>query len=133
MGGIIDHVRGSSKITLVAAALAVGSGCATIVNDPEVPVEFIPQGCESLQCTARNKRGQWQVEAPGTAMIRRSDDTLHVECTDATGGQFGTQVESEIEAEKLAGSIVFFDLGITDSITDKHRDYPRQVLIACMR
>ena len=133
MGGITDHVHGSSKIMVVVAALAASSGCATIVNDPMVPVEFIPQGCERLQCTARNKRGQWQVEAPGTAMIRRSDDTLHVECTDAAGEQFRAQVESEIEVEKLAGSVVFFDLGITDSITDKHRDYPRQVLVACMR
>ena len=133
MGGIANQVRGSSKIIVVATALAASSGCATIVNDPTVPVEFIPQGCERLQCTARNKRGQWQVDAPGTAMIRRSDDTLHVECTDATGEQFRTQVESELEAEKLAGSIVFFDLGITDAITDKHRDYPRQVLVACMK
>ena len=31
------------------------------------------------------------------------------------------------------GSVVFFDLGITDAITDKHRDYPRQVLVACNR
>ena len=116
----------------VAAVLGmIVSGCATIVNDPMIPVEFIPQGCAQLQCTASNKRGQWSVTAPGTTMIRRSDDTLQVQCTNPAGQPFSTQVKSEIEGAKLAGSVVFFDLGITDSITDKHRDYARQVLIAC--
>ena len=126
-------MKSKAKATVCLAAATALSGCATIVNDPMIPVEFIPQGCEQLQCTAKNKRGQWQVQAPGTAMIRRSDDTLQVECTDAAGRRFHTQVESQIEGEKLAGSIVFFDLGITDAITDKHRDYQRQVLIACTR
>ena len=55
-----------SNLVLAAGVVAAGalSGCATIVNDPMVPVEFIPQGCERLQCTAKNKRGQWQVDAP---------------------------------------------------------------------
>ena len=42
--------------------------------------------------------------------------------TDDGKTAFGS-IPSEIEDGKLAGSIVFFDLGITDSITDKHRTY----------
>ena len=36
-----------------------------------------------------------------------------------------------MEAEKLIGSVLFLDLGITDAITDKHRTYNSQVLLAC--
>ena len=115
---------------LTSAAL-MGAGCATIVNDPMIPMEFIPQGCEVLECTAKNKRGSWDFSAPGTAMIRRSDDALHVTCKRSDGKTFTTTVRSEMEGAKLAGSVMFFDLGITDSITDKHRIYASQVLLSC--
>ena len=38
-------------------------------------------------------------------------------------------VRSEMECEKLAASVVFWDLGITDSITDKHRTYQGNIVI----
>ena len=115
----------------VAGALLTSAGCATLVNDPMIPVEFIPQGCTALECTATNKRGSWDFSAPGTAMIRRSDDTLHVSCRGTDGEEFTTTVQSGMEAEKLIGSVLFLDLGITDAITDKHRTYNSQVLLAC--
>ena len=114
----------------IAIAL-INGGCATIVNDAMIPVEFVPQGCTTLECKATNKRGSWDFNAPGTVMIRRSDDTLQVSCQRADGETFTTMVRSEIEGAKLAGSVIFFDLGITDSITDKHRIYTSQVLLAC--
>lgn len=119
------------RCAVVAGAALMGGGCATIVNDPMIPVEFIPQGCAALECTAKNKRGSWDFSAPGTVMIRRSDDALNLSCRRADGETFTTSVRSEMEGAKLMGSVVFFDLGITDSITDKHRIYASQVLLAC--
>ena len=34
-----------------------------------------------------------------------------------------------MEGGKLAASVVFFDLGITDAITDKHRTYAASYVV----
>ena len=44
-------------------------------------------------------------------------------------GKGFVSIPSTLEGGKLAGSVVFFDLGITDSITDKHRIYPSSFVI----
>ena len=112
-----------------AVALAAG-GCATISNDPMIPVTFVAPHCEQdLQCTATNKRGQWPFSPPQTVMIRRSDDTLRIQCNAPGGTKTLTHaVTSEMEHGKMGASILL-DLGITDSITDKHRKYADQVVI----
>ncbi len=38
-----------------------------------------------------------------------------------------------VEGEKMAASIIFWDLGITDAITDKHRTYQGNVVISVPR
>jgi hypothetical protein len=38
-------------------------------------------------------------------------------------------LRSEVEGEKMAASVIFWDFGITDSITDKHRTYQGNVVI----
>lgn len=56
--------------------------------------------------------------------MRRSDDPLFYTCTTEAGETFTGAVPSLTEGGKLAASILFFDFGITDAITDKHRHYP---------
>ena len=68
-------------------------------------------------------------DIPGTPMIRRSDDPLGYRCETADGRKATGSIQSGIEGEKLAGSVFFFDLGITDSITDKHRTYQGNITI----
>ena len=99
------------------------TSCATIVNDAEVPVTLSFSDGSSGSCKLSNKRAQYQVDIPGTQMVRRSDDALKFDCKTVDGKTAFGSIPSEIEDAKLAGSVVFFDLGITDSITDKHRTY----------
>jgi hypothetical protein len=120
---------------IIAQLAAIGlvslaSGCATIVNDANIPLEFsFSDGC-SGECTFKNKRGVWSspIQSQGV-MIRRSDDDLLYECKTEDGRQVSGSVLSEVEGGKMAASIIFWDLGITDAITDKHRNYQRQVII----
>lgn len=114
------------SLVLVGGVL---SGCATIVNDPMIPMTFTVSDGSSGYCTFQNKRGNWQSDVPGTVMIRRSDDRLHYQCTLEDGRVVKSSVESEIEGEKLGASVLFFDLGITDAITDKHRMYQGNIVI----
>ena len=111
------------KILFSTLILIFLNSCATIVNDAEVPVTLSFSDGSSGSCKLSNKRMQYQVDIPGTHQIRRSDDALKFDCKTAGGKTAFGSIPSEMEGAKLAGSIVFFDLGITDSITDKHRTY----------
>ena len=111
------------KILFSTLILIFLNSCATIVNDAEVPVTLSFSDGSSGSCKLSNKRMQYQVDIPGTHQIRRSDDALKFDCKTAGGKTAFGSIPSEMEGAKLAGSVVFFDLGITDSITDKHRTY----------
>ena len=99
------------------------TSCATIVNDANVPVTLSFSDGSSGTCDLSNKRAQYKVDVPGTNLMRRSDDALKFDCKTTEGKTAFGSIPSEMEGAKLAGSVVFFDLGITDSITDKHRTY----------
>jgi hypothetical protein len=106
------------------------SGCATIVNDANIPLTFSFSDGSAGKCTFRNKRGAWESNIPTTAVyIRRSDDALIYDCKTKDGREVTGSVRSEMEGGKLAASVVFFDFGITDAITDKHRTYQGNVTI----
>lgn len=79
-------------------------------------------------CQISNKRMSITADIPGTPMIRRSEDNLQLNCTTEDGRTAFSAVPSAIGA-KIVASAVFLDLGITDSITDKHREYPSSYVI----
>jgi hypothetical protein len=123
-------IRWKAAGFVAASAGLLLSGCATIVNDSHIPLVFSFSDGSSGQCTFKNKRGAWSSQIPTTGvMIRRSDDALVYDCTTDDGRQVAGTVRSEIEGEKLAASIIFWDFGITDAITDKHRTYQGNVVI----
>ncbi len=99
------------------------ASCATIVNDPNTPVALSFSDGSEGTCNLTNKRGSWSGKVPGTFMIRRSDDILRYNCKTETGKTGVGGIASRIEGAKLGASVLFFDLGITDAITDKHRTY----------
>ena len=107
-------------ITILFGAVLVS--CASIVNDPTVPVTLSFSDGSSGNCKLTNKRAAYDVEVPGTNMIRRSDDPLRYDCETSSGKKGYGSIPSEMEGAKLAGSVLI-DFGITDSITDKHRTY----------
>ena len=103
-------------------------GCATITNDSNVPIALSFSDGSSGICKLTNKRASYQVEVPGTEMVRRSDDALRYDCkTENEKTAFGSIPSSM--GSKIVASAVFIDFGITDAITDKHRDYPSSFVI----
>jgi len=112
----------------LGSVIAMG-GCASIVNDANIPLTFsFSDGAEGT-CVLDNKRGRWEVDLPGTTLIRRSDDALKYECITEDGRESIGSIASKMDAEKFGASVIFIDLGITDAITDKHRDYERNIVI----
>jgi hypothetical protein len=119
-----------NQAALLVVTLMLLSGCATIVNDPMVPVQVSFSDGSDGKCSFRNKRGMWSSDIPTNGvMIRRSDDALVYDCSTADGRKATGSLRSEVEGEKMAASIIFWDLGITDAITDKHRTYQGNVVI----
>ena len=116
------------KITLILLSIILTS-CATIVNDANVPVSLSFSDGSSGDCQLTNKRVSLSVSIPSTTMVRRSDDALRFNCTTKSGKKGFGSIPSEMEGAKLGASVVFFDLGITDAITDKHRTYPSSFVI----
>jgi hypothetical protein len=118
------------KLVFAIAVIFSLSGCATIVNDSHIPLTVSFSDGSSGQCEFTNKRGAWTSQIPtSTVMIRRSDDSLDYDCTTENGEKATGVIRSEMEGGKLAASVVFFDFGITDAITDKHRTYQGNIVI----
>lgn len=118
------------KLAFAMTIILTLTGCATIVNDSHIPLAVSFSDGSAGKCNFKNKRGTWDTEIPTTGvMIRRSDDALNYECSTADGRDAKGSIRSEMEGEKLAASVVFFDFGITDAITDKHRTYQGSLVI----
>lgn len=118
---------------IVSTAGLLLSGCATIVNDSHIPLVVSFSDGSAGQCSFTNKRGTWSSKIPTTGlMIRRSDDALVYDCNTEKGMASTGTIRSEMEGEKLAASVVFFDFGITDAITDMHRTYQGNIVLPVM-
>jgi hypothetical protein len=113
--------------SLVGVAMA-SVGCATLTNDPTTPVSISMSDGSNAQCVFENKRGRWPTPVPVTINIRRSDDALKWQCKTEDGRESVGSIPSTMDA-KIVASAVFIDFGITDAITDKHRQYPASFVI----
>ena len=103
-------------------------GCATLTNDAMVPVVLSFSDGSSGRCKIQNKRGTWDAAIPASVSVRRSDDQLKYDCETTDGRKAFGSFASTIGA-KIVASAVFLDFGITDAITDKHREYPASFVI----
>ena len=115
--------------TLLLAALAIyGAGCATLTEDAMTPVGLSLSDGSSGKGILQNKRGVWDVDIPSTTYIRKSDDWLKYDVT-TTDGRKAVGIIPSTMGAKIVASALFLDFGITDAITDKHRNYPASFVI----
>jgi hypothetical protein len=117
------------KIIIILLSIFTLTSCATIVNDANIPVSLSFSDGSDGKCKLNNKRAAYSVSIPSTTMIRRSDDSLRFDCTSNNGKKGYGSIPSGMEGGKVAASVFFWDLGITDAITDKARTYPPSFVI----
>lgn len=119
-----------SVTAIISVACLSLIGCATIVNEENIPLSVSFSDGSSGHCIFTNKRGTWESRIPTTSVyVRRSDDDLIYDCITVKGKAINGSIQSETESDKLAASVIFWDFGITDAITDKHRNYQRDIVI----
>ena len=116
------------KKILPLAVLLSMTGCATLTNDAMTPIAISFSDGSNGDCKLDNKRGTWQAPIPSTYSVRRSDDPLKYDCKTKDGRVAVGSMPSKIGA-KIVASAVFIDFGITDAITDMHREYPASFVI----
>ena len=104
------------------------SNCATITNDPNTPISMSVSDNSKGTCYLDNKRGSWVANLPGQIYVRRSDDALKFRCSTEDGREAFGSIPSKMGG-KIVASAVFIDFGITDAITDKHREYPLSYVV----
>jgi hypothetical protein len=116
------------RIILLLVLPLLITSCASITNDAYVPVAISFSDGSDGTCKLANKRYTEEVSIPGTPRVRRSDDDLKYTCKTSDGREAFGGIPSTIGA-KIVASAVFLDFGITDAITDKHREYPSSFVI----
>jgi hypothetical protein len=117
------------KILFIFISIFALTSCATIVNDANIPVSLSFSDGSNGTCKLNNKRASYSVSVPSTTMVRRSDDSLRFDCVSKNGKKGYGSIPSGMEGGKVAASVFFWDLGITDAITDKARTYPPSFVI----
>lgn len=118
----------TNSVYLLFFLLLLLSGCATLTSDPMTPISFSFGDGSSGECSLSNKRGSWSTEVPATVYVRRSDDVLKFDCVTEDGREATGSIASTVSG-KIVASAVFLDFGITDAITDKHREYTPSFVI----
>ena len=116
------------KKSVSSGAFLLLTSCASITNDAYVPMAISLSDGSSGTCHISNKRMAIQVAIPSSPMIRRSDDNLVLRCKTEDGREGFASVPSSMGG-KIVASAVFLDFGITDAITDKHREYPASFVV----
>ena len=116
------------KKSVSIGAFFMLASCASITNDAYVPMAISFSDGSSGTCDISNKRMAIQTAIPSSPMIRRSDDNLVLRCKTEDGREGFASVPSSMGG-KIVASAVFLDLGITDAITDKHREYPASFVV----
>jgi len=116
------------SFSLALVGLMTISGCATITNDANVPVALSFSNGDAGRCALSNKRQTQEVQIPSVASVRRSDDELRYSCKTEKGAEAVGGIPSTMGG-KIIASAVFIDFGVTDAITDKHREYPASYVI----
>ena len=115
------------KILVVALAAGVAA-CATLTEDAMTPVAFSFSDGSNGSCNLSNQRGAWTTPIPNTVSVRKSDDGLRYDCESRDGRKAFGSIPSTMGG-KIIASAVFIDFGITDAITDQHRQYPPSFVI----
>lgn len=110
---------------MLSIAIVLG-GCATLVNDPMMPMTLSFSDSSEGECSLENKRGYWVAKMPSVVHIRRSDDALKLVCKTLDGRSVAARIPP------LGFSLPSFLLsdGAVDSITDMDREYPDSYVVS---
>lgn len=122
------------RVIAVLAAMALLSGCASIVSGQNQSLSVVAKSSDShgvmgAKCSLANDKGQWFTTTPGSVTVRRSYSNLAVNCQHS-GSTGIAQVKSTTKPMAF-GNIIFggvIGVGV-DVATGAAYDYPDLVTV----
>lgn len=133
----MDGIGQWGAIALLALTTAA-SGCASIVTGQNQPISVQARSgtapVSQADCTLTNDKGQWFVSAPGSVMVSRSYEALHVSCS-REGFEPGiTSVKSNVKGMAFGNILVGGIIGAAvDAGSGAAYDYPPVITVRMTR
>lgn len=111
------------------SGLAMLAGCATIVDGTQQKVNVRTSPVGGARCYLENDKGRWYIPTtPATAVINRSYNDLHINCSKPGYRHGFTTVASKTKAMAFGNLIVGGAIGAGVDILDGAAyDYPDNV------
>ena len=122
------------NLALFAFVLVLLSGCASVL-DRDVQTIRVIATCNGksvpAQCTLENKKGLWEVNAPGSVTIQKDISGLRVQCHSPFFKGGATQLNAGISSFLVGNALIggFVGVGV-DVITGKGFNYNPIVKVA---
>lgn len=121
------------KVSVLAAALILLTGCATVL-DSEVQTIRVIATCNGkavpAQCSLENDKGLWEMNAPGNVTVQKDSSSLRVQCQSPyfKGGK--TQLNANINSFLVGNALIggFVGVGV-DAVTGKGFSYKSVVKV----
>jgi hypothetical protein len=119
------------SLTMIAAAMCLSSGCASIVNGNHQPVSVDTGNVQNASCELNNSKGTYYVNnTPATVVVNRSFSAISVSCH--KDGYHTTVKSVESSTKPMAfGNIIFggvIGAGI-DMADGAAYDYPANISV----
>lgn len=133
----MDGIGLPGALALFALTVAA-SGCASIVTGQNQPISVQarsgPFPVSDADCTLTNDKGQWFVSTPGSVMVSRSYEDLHVSCA-REGFEPGiTSVKSTTKGMAFGNILVGGIIGAAvDAGSGAAYDYPPVITVRMTR
>lgn len=120
------------KLILIATMSVLTTGCASMLNDANTPVNLSLSSGERGRCELYNNSGTWMSDVPGSVSVRRSNDDLTYNCTSDGDKKTSGAIKSTI-SPAVIGNVIFgiaAPIGVLiDVSSNKHRKYPDSYVI----
>jgi hypothetical protein len=98
-------------ILLITAIISTVTGCATVINGQNQPVSVSSSSAIGASCSLENNRGKWYINnTPGSVMIHRSYNDLHITCHKKGYKPIEKTIASTTSVWTF-GNLIFFPLG----------------------
>lgn len=122
------------QIGAVATLIAMGSGCATVIEGGDQVINVSTTGCEehgAMQCVAKNDDGSSVLTAPASVSVDKDKDSLVITCNSKDGEANGEViVDSSYEAWNAGNILVGGIIGVgVDAATGAMWKYPSAVVV----
>jgi len=113
------------RITGLIALALVLSDCATIVKGTTQSISIKTPPIDGAKCTLVNTEGTWFLTSPGSVVVHKTKNDLHVDCVKDGYENASTTIAPEFKTTTLGNVIAGGLVGVAvDAASGANYEYP---------